>query len=179
MAFFVFNWTKRTYILAVLSLVLLVITAKHKEYFCCEEKPLSSFEKFEVWLGFMEKPKPCPGKEDLYTMAVEMGISAAAVLASATIYKVWDWSKSLMGRTIQIIKGGFKYLKDRVPFGKSTKNPPQEDPPKYKYFFFRNAYEQRKIIMVMREGDVYEEIFVYSPEKKKMECVLSYRKGSR
>ncbi|XP_062601692.1 uncharacterized protein LOC134263377 [Saccostrea cucullata] len=111
MAFFVFNWTKRTYILAVLSLVLLVITTKHKEYFYCEEKPLSSFEKFAIWLGFMEKPKPCPGKEDLYTMAVEMSVSAAAVIASTAIPRLLNWSLSLMGRAAQAIKGGFKYLK--------------------------------------------------------------------
>lgn len=33
MALFVFNWTKRGYIMAVLSLVLLVLAAQHREYF--------------------------------------------------------------------------------------------------------------------------------------------------
>ena len=33
MAFFVFNWTKREYILTLLSLILLVITANHQEFF--------------------------------------------------------------------------------------------------------------------------------------------------
>ena len=33
MAFFVLDWTKREYILTVLSLVLLAIVAQHKEFF--------------------------------------------------------------------------------------------------------------------------------------------------
>ncbi|XP_062602189.1 uncharacterized protein LOC134263836 [Saccostrea cucullata] len=199
MAFYVFNWTKREYILAVLSLVLLVITAKHQEYFCCKEKPLSNFEKFGIWLGLVEEPKPCPGEEELISMAIEMGVASAAVLASTGIPKLWNWSKmgvasaaalastgiselwnrstSILGHVGQAVKRGFQYLKDRVPFRKATNHNPDESPPKYKYFFFRNAYEQRKILMVAREGEVYEQIFVYSPEKKKMECVMCYPKG--
>ncbi|XP_061187880.1 uncharacterized protein LOC133195915 [Saccostrea echinata] len=179
MAFFVFNWTKREYILTLLALVMLVVTVKHKEYFCCEEKPISTFEKFGIWLGFVGEPKPCPGQEDLYNMAVEMGVSSVAILACTAISKMWYWSTSLFGRLTQAVKGGFRYLIDRVPFKKATTDTCQVTPPNYKYFFFRNAYEQRKIIMVMREGNLREEIFVFSPERRKMECVLSYNKWCR
>ena len=36
-----------------------------------EEKALTSFEKFCVWVGVMEKPTPCPGIEDLYSVSSE------------------------------------------------------------------------------------------------------------
>ncbi|XP_061182319.1 uncharacterized protein LOC133190643 [Saccostrea echinata] len=173
MAFFVFNWTKREYILTVLALVMLVITVKHRE------KAISTYEKFGIWLGFVEEPKPCPEQEDLYNMAVEMGVSSVAILACTAISKMWYWSTSLFGRLTQTMKGGFQYLIDRVPFKKATTDTCRVTSSNYKYFFFRNANEQRKIIMVMREGDLREEIFVFSPEKKKMECVLSYNKWCR
>ena len=36
-----------------------------------EEKALTSFEKFCVWIGVMEKPTPCPGIEDLHAVSSE------------------------------------------------------------------------------------------------------------
>lgn len=41
---------------------------------------------------------------------------------------------------------------------------------------FRNAYNQRKVAMFVREGEKYKEIFVQNPRTKKMECILSYPK---
>ncbi|XP_011446711.3 uncharacterized protein [Magallana gigas] len=218
MALFVFNWTKRGYIMAVLCLVLLVLAAQHREYFLCEEKHLSSFEKFCVWLGVMEKPKPCPGIEDMYSMAMEMGQASVAVVASSFIPSVLKWTCSLLGSgvrlikripkaikgSIQLIKGIPRFfkgslssakgipqsmkgipksvkksawiIKDRMRFGRRSLGASKKDPPKYKYFFFRNAYNQRKVAMFVREGEKYKEIFVQNPRTKKMECILSYPK---
>lgn len=212
MALFVFNWTKREYIMSVLSIVLLVLAAQHREYFFCEEKPLNSFEKFCVWLGVMEKPKPCPGIEDMYSMAMEMGQATVAVVASSFIPSVLKWTCSLLGSAIRLIKRipkaiqgrlksvkgiprflkgslpsankiplairgiprsakeRFRFIKGHMRFLKASK----KDPTKYKYFFFRNAYDQRKVVMIMREGEKFREIFVQNPRTKKMECVLSY-----
>ena len=36
-----------------------------------EEKALTFFEKFCSWVGGMEKPTPCPGIEDLYSVSSE------------------------------------------------------------------------------------------------------------
>lgn len=41
---------------------------------------------------------------------------------------------------------------------------------------FRNAYNQRKLAMFVRQGEKYKEIFVQNPRTKKMECILSYPK---
>ena len=41
------------------------------KYICSKEKPLSTFERFGVWLGVLEKPKPCPGVDDLYAVSQE------------------------------------------------------------------------------------------------------------
>ena len=40
-----------------------------------EEKALTSFEKFCVWVGVMEKPTPCPGIEDFHSVSSEKNTS--------------------------------------------------------------------------------------------------------
>lgn len=67
-------------------------------------------------------------------------------------------------------------IKDRMRFGRRSLGASKKDPPIYKYFFFRNAYNQRKVAMFVREGEKYKEIFVQNPRTKKMECILSYPK---
>ena len=41
------------------------------KYIYSKEKPLSPLERFGVWLGVLEKPKPCPGVDDLYAVSQE------------------------------------------------------------------------------------------------------------
>nr|XP_022331854.1 uncharacterized protein LOC111129683 [Crassostrea virginica] len=106
MAQFVLNWTKRGYILTALCLILLVLTVKHQEFFLCKEKTLSTFERFCVMLGVMEKPKPCPGIDDLYSMAIEMGMATVGVLASSLLLPaVWGWTRSLLGSGVRAVHG--------------------------------------------------------------------------
>ncbi|XP_078316391.1 uncharacterized protein LOC111129682 [Crassostrea virginica] len=204
MAQFVLNWTKRGYILTALCLILLVLTVKHQEFFLCKEKTLSTFERFCVWLGVMEKPKPCPGIDDLYSMAIEMGMATVGVLASSLLLPaVWGWTRSLLGSAVRAVhgtalcvkgiaksvkksvqsigrgisnsvKGGFQSLCERARLRKCAT---EEKKAECNYFFFRNAHGQRGIIMILRESQKYSEIFVQNPKTKKMECVLSYPKG--
>eukprot|EP00105_Crassostrea_gigas_P029887 XP_011451963.1 PREDICTED: uncharacterized protein LOC105345519 [Crassostrea gigas] len=168
----------------------------------------------------MEKPKPCPGIEDMYSMAMEMGQATAAVVASSFVPSVLKGTCSLLGWGIRLIKripkaiqGGlqsvkgiprflkgslpsaneiplaikgipksakesFRFIKGQMRFGRRSLEASKKDPTKYKYFFFRNAYGQRKLVMIMREGDKFKEIFVQNPRTKKMECVLSYPRES-
>ncbi|XP_022320805.1 uncharacterized protein LOC111123020 [Crassostrea virginica] len=204
MAQFVLKCTKREYILTALCLILLVLTVKHQEFFLCKEKPLSTFERFCVWLGVLEKPKPCPGVDDLYAMAMEMGLASVGVLASSLVLSaLWGWTRSLPGSGIRAVhatvkcvkgiapevklsvqnigkgisksvKGGLQFLSERVRFRKSAVEKKKTE---CKYFFFHNAHAQRGIIMILREYEEYNEISVQNPNTKKMECVLSYPKG--
>ncbi|XP_062571371.1 uncharacterized protein LOC134233423 [Saccostrea cucullata] len=199
MAYFVFNWNKRDYITTVLSLILLVLTVKHQEFFLCREVSLNRIEKFGLWLGVLEEPKPCPGIEDLHTMAMEMGISTLAVLASTVAPKVMTWTKSVICQAVQGMKNGIWYIKDRIfprkpehnvtPQKSGPRLPPEtflpktttpkalgEDRPEYKYYFFRKAYEMKRIILFIKKGDRCEEVFAYSPRTKKFVLKSFYPK---
>ncbi|XP_078338813.1 uncharacterized protein LOC144626996 [Crassostrea virginica] len=114
MAFFVFNWTKREYILTLLSLILLVITVNHQEFFLCRETSLNRLEKFGAYLGVLDQPEPCPGIEDLHKMALEIGVSTLAVLGSSVVFpKLWKWTKAALHYGVQSLKNGLNYMKGR------------------------------------------------------------------
>ncbi|XP_061162433.1 uncharacterized protein LOC133171660 [Saccostrea echinata] len=201
MAYFVFSWKKRDYIMTVLSLIMLVLTVKHQEFFLCREVSLNRIERFALWLGVLEEPKPCPGIEDLHTMVMEMGVSTLAVLASTAAPKLLNWTKSVICHAVQAMKDSIRYIKDRIfprkfelnatPQKSESKLPREkfiqesapkaleEDRPKYKYYFFRKAYEMKRIILFIKKGERCEEVFAYSPKTKKFVLKSFYPKQPR
>lgn len=66
-----------------------------------------------MWLGVMDKPEPCPGTEDLHSLALELGASTIGVIG-ATYVVPWLWKrvKSLIGQGVKRVKDGLQCVKD-------------------------------------------------------------------
>ncbi|XP_022314096.2 uncharacterized protein LOC111118775 [Crassostrea virginica] len=134
-------------------------------------------------------------------MAMEMGSACMAAVGTSLLPSLWGWTRTILGAGIGVLKGiaqtvkrcaqslggrissfvtgSVQFMKGLSGFARSSRRATSEKfPPEYKYFFFRNAYEQRGIIMFMREGEKRCEIFVQDSPTKKMECVFSFPKGN-
>ncbi|XP_048760856.2 uncharacterized protein LOC125670006 [Ostrea edulis] len=116
----------------------------------------------------MEKLAPCPGTEEMYSMAVEMGILSMTIIVCTALPAVLKATKSSITSFIFILKKGLSQMKEFIQYRKNTANDVSEEkrPRHINYYVFRNAYKQRKLVMLMRQEDLDEEILLYNPNTR-------------
>uniref|UniRef100_A0A8W8JPY9 Uncharacterized protein n=1 Tax=Magallana gigas TaxID=29159 RepID=A0A8W8JPY9_MAGGI len=140
---------------------------------------LNRVEKFGVWLGVMDKPEPCPGTEDLHSMALQVGASTLVVIGTTHVVPwLWRRVKSMIGHGVKRVKDGLQCVKDcwyqawHIPGDtaddergvfESTK----DGSSKSQYQILHKVYERKRVILFVKQNEDYTQIFAYSPVTKK------------